>query len=108
MPEEIAAAHDAVMGAADEVCASIQSTRTYRRENEIDDRNVCIDHVFPHALGGVNSPWNYQPLECSANSSLGASFWGKLSAYPVEMLGGLAATALARLRCAQNPAAWRR
>lgn len=104
----VAAAHDAVMGAADKVCAGVESTRAYRRENGIDDSNVCVDHVFPHALGGVNSPLNYQPLACSTNSSLGASFWEKLTKYPAPMLGGLAATALARLRCAQDAAAWRR
>jgi hypothetical protein len=104
----IAAAHDDIMESADRICTGIQSTRSYRRSNGIDDSSVCVDHVFPHALGGVNHPLNYQPLLCSTNSSLGAAFWGKFADYPVAMLQGLAVTALARLRCSSQAGAWSR
>jgi hypothetical protein len=101
----IAAAMDV---AAENVCQGVESTRAFRRENGIDDSEVCIDHVFPHALGGVNSPWNYNPIPCRENSALGATFWGKAMTYPLPMLQGLLATALARLRCAGDTAAWSR
>ena len=89
------------------VCDSIQSTASYRREFGVE-QGMCVDHVFPHAAGGVNQAWNYMAIDCSLNSSLGAAVWSKLMAEPVPMLEGMAVSALARLRCGGNPLAWKR
>ena len=94
---------------AGEVCAGVESTQQYRkRMGLVGDRATCVDHGLAHALGGVNHEWNYAPIDCGLNSSYGASFWGKLGDMPVEVLRGLAATALARLRCGSAASAWRR
>jgi hypothetical protein len=89
------------------VCDSIQSTASYRREFGVE-QGMCVDHVFPHAGGGVNQAWNYMVIDCSLNSSLGDAVWSKLLAEPIPMLQGMAVTALARLRCGANPLAWKR
>lgn len=89
------------------VCDSIQSTASYRREFGVE-KGMCVDHVFPHAAGGVNQAWNYMVIDCSLNSSLGDAVWSKLLAEPIPMLQGMAVSALARLRCGAKPLAWKR
>jgi hypothetical protein len=89
------------------VCEGIQSTASYRREFGVK-RGMCVDHVFPHAAGGVNQAWNYMVIDCSLNSALGDAVWSKLMAEPIPMLQGMAVSALARLRCGADPRAWKR
>ncbi len=103
----VAAGDDVVMAGADAVCSSIESTATYRRRNGVDS-SMDVDHAFPHALGGVNSPYNYELLSRHENRALGKSIIGKLPDYAAPMFEGLVASALARLCCAANAAAWRR
>jgi hypothetical protein len=101
----VAATYD-VAGA---VCAGVESTQAYRRRMGIvGNGKLCVDHAFAHALGGVNHPWNYTLLDCRENSAYGAAFWSKLVAMPTQVLSGLAASALARLRCGSAASAWRR
>jgi hypothetical protein len=94
---------------AGEICAGVESTQQYRQRNGlVGNSSICVDHSFAHALGGINHPWNYAPLDCRVNSSYGAAFWPKLVNMPVDVLKGLAVSALARLRCGSSAAAWRR
>jgi hypothetical protein len=92
-----------------EICAGVESTQGYRRRlGLVGNRGVCIDHSFAHALGGVNHPWNYVPLDCGVNSAYGAAFWSKFVDMPIEVLRGLAVSAIARLRCGSTTSAWTR
>ena len=89
------------------VCDSIQSTASYRRQFDVQP-GQCVDHVLPHAIGGVNQRWNYMVIDCSLNSSLGDKVLPKLATEPIPLLEGIAVSALARLRCGANPLAWKR
>jgi hypothetical protein len=94
---------------AAEVCAGVESTQQYRRRlGLVGERSVCVDHVFAHALGGINHRWNYAPIDCRLNSSYGASFAPKIADMPIELMRGLAVSAIARLRCGGSAAAWSR
>ncbi len=91
------------------ICETVQSTASSRREFGIaPGSGLCVDHVFPHAAGGINQRWNYMAIDCALNSSLGDAVWTKLMAEPIPMLQGMAASALGRLRCGANPSAWKR
>lgn len=94
---------------AGEICAGVESTQQFRQRNGlVGNASICVDHSFAHALGGINHPWNYVPIDCKLNSSYGAAFWGKFAQYGPEMVRGLAVSALARLRCGGSAAAWKR
>ena len=94
---------------AGEVCAGVESTQQYRqRLGLVGDRSVCVDHVFAHALGGVNHRWNYAQIDCRLNSAYGAAFAAKIADMPIELMKGLAVSAIARLRCGTSRAAWSR
>lgn len=94
---------------AGEICAGVETTQQYRRRvGLVGNGRVCVDHSFAHALGGINHPWNYMPLDCSLNSSYGASFWGKFVDMPIPVLQGLLVSALGRIRCGSMAKAWSR
>lgn len=94
---------------AGEVCAGVESTQQYRKRlGLVGDSSVCVDHVFAHALGGVNHRWNYAPIDCRVNSAYGAAFAPKIADMPLELMKGLAVSAIARLRCRGSAAAWTR
>jgi hypothetical protein len=103
----------AAIEAGDALCASAQSTTSYRAEL-CQVQRIClppdqhIDHAFPHALGGANVPDNYQVMAAAENEALGASFWEKFATTPIPVLKGMIASALMRLRCPNGAAAWSR
>ncbi len=102
-----AAAWDAGNAAAEKVCTGVESTRAYRRENDVPT-GMCVDHIVPHHPWGVNHPMNYQVIPCSINSSLGDSVWPKFKTEPIAVIRGYAVSALAHWRCPDDQAAWRR
>ena len=94
---------------AGEICDGVETTQQYRRRlGLVGNTGLCVDHSFAHALGGINHRWNYVPLDCRVNSAYGAAFAGKLADMPLEVLRGLAVSAVARLRCGGSPSAWSR
>jgi hypothetical protein len=97
----------AAWDSATSICDGVESTRSYRQRLGLSS-DVCVDHSFAHALGGINHPLNYMPLDCGENSAYGASFWGKFVDYPAYVLRGLAVSAIARLRCSSITSAWAR
>lgn len=96
-----------VAGATDLVgkalCGSTMSTQQFRRKLALDGRpvqpNQDIDHIWPHARGGADHPWNYQVLPQSVNRSLGAGIWRKIETMPIATLRGLVVSALVHLGC---------
>jgi hypothetical protein len=79
------------------ICKGKMSTRQYRKKLEasgVDLNGKDIDHAWPRALGGVDHPWNYQPLAARLNRSLGAGVMAKLETMPLATLQGLFASAL--------------
>lgn len=85
------------------VCGPNISTGRYRemlKSEGLDLTGKDIDHIIPRAHGGLDRPWNYNPLESSINRSLGKSgmMW-KLQNFPVETLRALGGHALAMLFC---------
>lgn len=91
----IAAQWDSMQG----VCAGRMTTQQYRdelRSRGVDLDGVDVDHMWPHARGGVDHPWNYQTLPSSLNRSLGASIWEKFATAPIGVIQGFVTSAMAR------------
>lgn len=88
--------------AGEVVCQGTMSTRQFRQQLKrqgIDLTGLDIDHAWPKALGGIDHPLNYQPLDASLNRSLGADVAAKFVEFPGATLEGFAVSALSVLRC---------
>ncbi len=105
----VAAAMTEMAGA--HLCEGAMSTSEYRqmlRDQGVDLSERDIDHIWPHNQGGANHPLNYQPLPSSMNRSLGDRVAEKFAQQPLDVLRGLAVSALMRLHCANDPRAFGR
>ncbi len=69
------------------------------RAKGVELQGLDVDHIWPHAMGGADHPWNYQLLEASVNRSLGASLGEKFARWPLATLQGMVVSAVATLAC---------
>lgn len=105
----VAAAMTDLVGA--HLCEGAMRTSEFRqmvRDRGGDLSDTDIDHIWPHSQGGANHPLNYQPLSSSLNRSLGDRVAEKFAQQPLDVLRGLAVSALMRLHCANDPRAFGR
>ncbi|AKT40143.1 HNH endonuclease signature motif containing protein [Chondromyces crocatus] len=85
------------------VCGRAMSTSKYRKtlqKEGVDLKGKDIDHIIPRSRGGLDMPWNYNPLDASINRSLKANgMWWKLTNFPLTTLNALAKHATQLLLC---------
>jgi hypothetical protein len=85
---------------AQAVCTTRMSTSEFRSKYGITSPDVHVDHIWPRARGGIDSPLNYQPLDAHTNMSCGAGCLGaKASSAPASFAVAAAASVLGRLGC---------